>query len=227
MAVHLYPISPDHDYPRLAELIHRVTGVPISAECLRQQDDSTQSARIRWQIVAVEEGRVVGYADTWRDAEMAAGRFQLTLAVEPERRGRGIGAMLLDDALTFAWEQGGSSLAWCFDMDQAEAVRFAERHGFLLDVETGNASPAGAAASHRYVLTLDGRGGIPEDQAELFTLIRRLSHELPDLAGVTPACSVACSPLCEDTCDDAPDVPDDAGSLWSRMLSLSTVGCPC
>src|SRR5262249_46784323 len=148
----------------------------------------------------VEEGRVVGYADTWRDADMAADRFQLTLAVEPERRGRGVGAMLLDDALTFAWEQGGSSLAWRIDGGQAEAVRFAECHGFVLDVEAGNASLIGSVASHRYVLTLDGRGGIPEDQAELFTLIRRLSHELPDLAGVTPVCSVACPPLCVDTC---------------------------
>jgi GNAT superfamily N-acetyltransferase len=219
MAVHLYPVSPDHDSPGLADLISRVTGTSVSAERLRELDASAPAGSIRWQVVAVEDGRIVGYADTGRDASMEPGRFWLTIAVESERRGRGIGTMLLEDALSFAWEQGATTLALAAECTHPETAHFAVRHGFVAT------SPSGAdeaSSSRVYVLSLDGRGAVAEDQAELITLIRRLSQDLPDAADGTLICEAPCLVGCggSSPADAKPD-PSPDPSLWLRLLSLA------
>jgi GNAT superfamily N-acetyltransferase len=219
MAVHLYPVSPEHDYPRLAELINCVTDGSVSAALLHRLDAAGSAGRIRWQIVAVEDGRIVGYADTGRDPDMPSGHFWLTVAVDPERRGRGIGAMLLDDVQSFAWEQGATSLVFELASGDVDALRFVERHGFapVEESDTGQ--------TRLYALSLEGRGAIPAEQAELFSLIRRLSQELPDVASLSLLCEVLCLPACGEGNDDEPGpCLDMSASLWQRMLSLPRAG---
>lgn len=85
--------------------------------------DDLETGRVR---VAVEEGRLVGFAVTVREdgdaAELDA------LFVEPDEMGRGIGRLLIDDAVALARDAGVGVLRV---VAGTEAVPFYRRCGFV------------------------------------------------------------------------------------------------
>jgi GNAT superfamily N-acetyltransferase len=133
MPVHLYPVNPATDLPRLTELLRDATSETVALRRLREWHAGSPSGRIHLQVAAVESGgRIVGFAEVWRDPGMPAGRFQLDVVVDPARRGQGIGGMLYDDAVEFAWEQGATSIAAEARDDSCAGIGFAERRGFSI-----------------------------------------------------------------------------------------------
>ncbi|MBX3250656.1 MAG: GNAT family N-acetyltransferase [Myxococcales bacterium] len=81
------------------------------------------------QLVATHEGSVVGYVLSGR-GEPATTGWILSLGVDPEVRGRGLGARLLARALAALSEVGCQDVRLTVEPDSA-AVRLYERYGFV------------------------------------------------------------------------------------------------
>ena len=68
------------------------------------------------------------------------GEWYITaVSVKPEARGRGVGARLLEDAVTRARAEGATSVTLDVDASNSGARRLYERHGFVV---TGISSSA-------------------------------------------------------------------------------------
>ncbi len=165
MLIHLSPINPIADYPRLAELLRASAPEPVALRRLRQFRAGSASRRIHLQVAAYDsDGRIAGYAEVLHDAAtMPASRFRLDVVVDASRQGQGIGGMLYDDALEFAREQGARSLVVEVSDRSPASVRFALRRGFSVELHVCDAaaeagpfegyydSPASASSGY-YVL---------------------------------------------------------------------------
>ena len=81
----------------------------------------------RHYVVALEEGRVVGYAGLCDYPDEA---FVQTMAVAPSAQGRGLGARLLVELLEEAARRGQRTVSLEVRADNAPAQRLYERHGF-------------------------------------------------------------------------------------------------
>jgi len=136
MTVALRPFDADTDSARLAELMNTVRRHPITEEELRERERTQPESRIRFRVTAVSTAahgeRVVGYGETGRDPWMAAGSFWFDLIVDPAARRQGIGTMLYDDLLQFAWELGATRLIARIGEHTPEGLRFVLAHDFQL-----------------------------------------------------------------------------------------------
>lgn len=132
MTVHLRPHNPDTDSARMAELLSLVgRGRRFVHGVLWRQPHAPGT--VRYRSIAVESGeRVVGFAETGREEWMLPGYYWIVVAVAPDARCQGIGTMLLDDIVEFAWEQGASRLLAHVDPSDRGAVGFAWAHGFTV-----------------------------------------------------------------------------------------------
>lgn len=77
-------------------------------------------------LVALDGDRIIGFCTAYLDLESVRfGRrcWVEDLAVDPERRSRGVGAALLDAARQWAWESGATHL----ELDTADAREDAQR----------------------------------------------------------------------------------------------------
>lgn len=121
MAIYLHPDPAENEISDLSKLISaaRRTWARHSGE------------RVLWRVAALSSGaRPVGYAETGRHAVGGADRFWLRLFVRCEARGQGIGTMLYDDALAFAWEMGATSVEVAVCREERETRRFLRCRGF-------------------------------------------------------------------------------------------------
>ena len=83
------------------------------------------------QFVAIEEGRVVGWADifpAWAPAVAHCGT--LGMGVLPAYRGQGIGKRLLQACIAKAWTQGITRIELAARSDNTRAIRLYESLGF-------------------------------------------------------------------------------------------------
>ncbi|HKT38724.1 MAG TPA: GNAT family N-acetyltransferase [Ktedonobacterales bacterium] len=134
MSIHLYPVNSELDYPRLAELLRTANDEPTVLCRLQSWRVAEREPRLRWHVVAVESGgRIAGFAEVERDADSSSGAFWIDIIVDPERRRQGIGAMLYDDVVAFAWEQGARCIGIEVRDDALEALRFVKQHGFCVE----------------------------------------------------------------------------------------------
>jgi putative acetyltransferase len=83
------------------------------------------------QFVAVDEGRVVGWADVfpaWAPAVAHCGT--LGMGVLPRYRGQGIGKRLLQACIAKAWTRGITRIELAARADNTRAIRLYESLGF-------------------------------------------------------------------------------------------------
>jgi GNAT superfamily N-acetyltransferase len=136
MTVALRPFDADTDSARLAELMNTVCRHLVTEAELRERERAQPEGRMRFRVVAVttepDGERVVGYGETGRDPWMSPGCFWFDLIVDPAARHQGIGTMLYDDLLQFAWELGATRLVAQVGDHTPEGLRFILTHGFQL-----------------------------------------------------------------------------------------------
>lgn len=136
------PLSPDDDLDELTRLLHRAYA-SLGARGLRylatHQDVGTTRARIaRGEALVATEADVVVGTVTWYlpDAQQhgwyanpgvaAFGQF----AVEPARRGEGIGRALVDEVTARATRAGATELACDTAEPATDLIAMYERWGF-------------------------------------------------------------------------------------------------
>ncbi|MFI5272792.1 MAG: GNAT family N-acetyltransferase [Ktedonobacterales bacterium] len=155
MLIHLSPVNPATDYPRLAELLRATDPEPVALRRLRQWR-SGAAGRIHLQVAAYDGGgRIVGFAEVIHEPATAEpGYFQLNVTVDPARQRQGIGEMLYDDALEFAREQGARALVTEVSDMAPESVRFARQRGFHLEAHICDAAASDGPFEGYYATTV-------------------------------------------------------------------------
>ena len=105
-----------------------------------------------------DRGRLVGLA-TWAGAG-GDGRAELAaLAVAEDRRGRGVGAALVEAVAGAARTDGATTLWLVTTNDNLDALRLYQRHGFrLVDLHAGSVDAARAAGAP---IPATGAYGVP------------------------------------------------------------------
>ena len=86
------------------------------------------------QVVALEEGAVVGWCDvlpTYGEARAHVGTLGIGLL--PHVRHRGIGSKLMEAAISRAWENGFSRIELTVRTDNENAKALYERFGFTVE----------------------------------------------------------------------------------------------
>lgn len=136
MTVALRPFDADTDSARLAELLQSVCRHPGTATELREREQRRPEGHICFRVAAVTSAdsgeRIVGYGETGREVWMAPGFFWFDLIVDPSARRQGIGTMLYDDLVQFAWELGATRLLARTGDHSPEGLRFVLARGFQL-----------------------------------------------------------------------------------------------
>ena len=77
----------------------------------------------------IEDGGIAGYSLLLRHAQRQAWRLY-SIVVDPARRGRGLGARLLQDAIDLATEAGAPALSLEVREDNPAALALYRAHGF-------------------------------------------------------------------------------------------------
>ena len=127
------PAVPETDFRRLAEIITATWLEPVDESTLHEWEARTFEGQVRRRFTATRGDEVVGYGVSVHESWSPPGRFDLWVGVEGERRSAGIGSALYEAALTFAHENGATSLSTEVLSDEPESVRFAEKRGFHID----------------------------------------------------------------------------------------------
>jgi len=193
-SIHLRPLHPQTDFPRIAQLRQTVDPEPISVEQLQEWEDQIPQGQIRRRVVAIaEQGQIVGFNDAGRDPWMPSGLFDVQVLVDPDWRQQGIGMLLLQDALQFSQARGATRLQGMVRDHCSACLRFAERQGFHRErhrfESTLNLSgfderrfagrvEAAEAAGMRF-FTLADLGNTEEAQRRLHALNERLNRDTP------------------------------------------------
>lgn len=126
------PVDPPADYPEVAALLTAADPEwPVTADLLAQWRSQQDPTHFRLELLAFEDGRLVGLGATGEDRFTAeADKYWVDLVVHPEARGRGVGAALYA-RLEDVWrERGARKVGVQTREDKADGVRFAQKQGF-------------------------------------------------------------------------------------------------
>ncbi len=192
--IHIQPLNPERDFPRIAALRNMVDPEPLTAEQLQEWEQHIPEGQIRHRSVAVDDqGQIVGFNDTGWDPWMKPGLFDLRVLVDPARRRQGIGALLYDDALHFSRAHGATRFQGQVRDTDEDGLRFARQRGFDIDRHIfestlnlttfdegrfGGVIEAAERAGIRF-FTLADVGNTPEAQQRHYHLNARVSMDVP------------------------------------------------
>jgi GNAT superfamily N-acetyltransferase len=186
------PLLPD-EYDRLADLLTQAFMQPPTADDLAENDRDLPPGSILHRTIAVDgNGQVIGLGEAFRYPNTKAGKFYLTVVVDRNARGAGIGSALLEQVESFAISQGGNYFVGSVRDDDPVSLAYihkrgyaTERHGFTsrLDLTTWDGAPhAGVLEEVRAggirLLSLAEHAG-PEAEARLYELMSRTMVDLP------------------------------------------------
>lgn len=131
MNITLRPVRLPEEYEELAELLSMLRDESITVERLSEEDVRLPEGSVRYQIVAEDEhGFIRGYAEAFRWSNTRAGKFYVTLVIDKNARGLGIGTALLSDIEGFARANGGTLLVGEVPDHEAGSLGFAQRRGY-------------------------------------------------------------------------------------------------
>ena len=84
-------------------------------------------------IVIEQEGRIVGYSyvHPWKERAAYCHTFELTIYLDHEARGKGLGSMLIDEIIKECKAKTDShAIIACITEENKESMDFHRRHGF-------------------------------------------------------------------------------------------------
>ncbi|MDD5181296.1 MAG: GNAT family N-acetyltransferase [Gallionellaceae bacterium] len=128
------------DIPQLCDLLT----ILFTHEVEFQPDIAKQSAGLRQIIERPEVGRILVLRDGSALVGMANLLYTISTAcggrvgiledmiIHPDRRGSGAGSTLLQGVIAFAQAEGCSRITLLTDRTNDPAIRFYQRHGFVL-----------------------------------------------------------------------------------------------
>ncbi|MET0292087.1 MAG: GNAT family N-acetyltransferase [Steroidobacteraceae bacterium] len=138
LLAHTVEAATTDDIPALSALLSQLFSqepefVPDETAQRRGLASILADPRVGTILVAREGGILVGMVNLLYTVSTALGErvaWVEDLIVEPESRGRGLGALLLEAVAEVARDQGVRRLTLLTDGDNVDAQRFYARHGF-------------------------------------------------------------------------------------------------
>ncbi len=127
------PANLESDPEQVAGLINQVDPKPVTGAEARAWFTYLPDGRISRRTVADAGGQAAGYSAVVHEAYFPPGEFYVWVAVDPSRRGQGIGSALYGDALAFMNTQGAVCLRSEVREDCPAGRQFASRRGFTED----------------------------------------------------------------------------------------------
>lgn len=125
---------------RIAEIDGSLVGVLLGAPATTPMPEASLGLAWGWTRLRLWAVSLSGRAFLNFMSQHDAGEWYITaVAVTPEARGKGVGAVLLEDAITQARDAGATSVTLDVDDKNVGAQRLYERYGFEV---TGASSPA-------------------------------------------------------------------------------------
>ena len=118
------------DYAAMVHLMRFTHSIPLSEETLEEMECQRNKKFPFLRRVAEIDGQIVGYAKSQRRDETRPVRFTLSVGVDPESRGIGIGNELYQIASKHAICSGAEVLRVQTAEGDSIATGFAERRGF-------------------------------------------------------------------------------------------------
>ncbi len=127
--VELRPLNIETDLQRIVELTNMIDNEETSVELVREYETRVAEGQVRRRMIADDEGHIVGFSLVW-GRESNPGQYFLSLVVDPERRGEGIGSTLLYDAIDWLRATDAHVVRSWVREDFPASLRFAQAHGF-------------------------------------------------------------------------------------------------
>ena len=141
------------DLPELVRLEAQFPGDRLSPRQLRHH---LGSPRAVWQVLALPDGRLLGYLLVLSHAQRVAARLY-SLVIDLELRGQGLAARLLEAVERQLGQQGVPALRLEVREDNAAAIGLYHRRGFrLLGRKPGYYQDGAAALCMQLVLSAPG-----------------------------------------------------------------------
>jgi GNAT superfamily N-acetyltransferase len=196
VSIEIRVVGPGPDAQQAAALLSAVLPEPLSRE--RMEAALHAPAQAVWLRAAVDPAAGPVACGLARPQPAMGPQLRLlALVTRPEHRRRGAGSALVADALDWARRNGVAELIARVRDDDAESLRFAERHGFridrhtyewILDLAGFDESPftgtvAQAERSGIHFLTLADAGDSPAARQRVFELNRETAQDIPGRAG--------------------------------------------
>ena len=138
------------DYEAISRLMRFTSSFDTNAERLEALEKVRNKDMPFLRQVAEFDGQVVGFNKSQRWEMESPIRYILSVAVDPDFRGQGIGTKLFDNAYRHAIESGAECVSIQFEESNEIGKRFAEHRGFheyfylqdlILDLESFDARP--------------------------------------------------------------------------------------
>ena len=138
------------DRARIAEADGEVLGVLLGAPADTPEPASSLGLAWGWTRLRLTAAAIAFRPFTSFMSRHDPGEWYVTaVSVKPEARGRGVGSLLLDDAVARAREAGAMSITLDVDAKNSGARRLYERHGFVVVDESPTAWLAGGVRVQR------------------------------------------------------------------------------
>ncbi len=138
MNIEIRPVNPETDDTDIARIWSAVNGRLTTAAMLREwhKEPLPEGYQLYRAVGLNAAHEIIGYILIVRQANDQAGRFALTVMVDPAHRRQGIGTQLYEHAQQQAKRMGATSFSSMALESQPEALRFAEQRGFFIDRKT-------------------------------------------------------------------------------------------
>lgn len=133
MSIHLRPLALPDEMERVAELLTVSRREEITVAMLQEREERRPTVRGLRLAAMNELGRMAGFGQVLQLPGAPAGRFDLTLAVEPGAKGQGIGTRLLGELEQYARQEGALSLSAEVRDDDCAAFAFMQHWGYALE----------------------------------------------------------------------------------------------
>ncbi len=182
------------DYEALSRLMRFTTSFETNAERIEALEKVRNKETPFLRQVAEVDGKVVAFNRSQRWEMESPVRYILSVAVDPEYRGQGIGTQLFSSAYQHALAHGAERLSIQFEESNEIGKRFAEHHGFheyfylqdlILDLGSFDGKPFQdalrlAQESGITFVPFSMLGDTKENRRKLYEINRALEKDVPN-----------------------------------------------
>ena len=127
-------LNPNLDYPRMAEIMSLISPEPRNLEHLHESDRARPKDAFLFREVALDSSNVlIGWSGMERHTTDPQGFYFVSVTVDPEARGQGVGNALYQRALESLGQSSPKKIIGFVRDNKPDLRQFAEKRGFHIE----------------------------------------------------------------------------------------------